>query len=410
MAEKTGAELVEDINKSFLELKAENDKGRKADKEVLAKIEADLARADAENQKRIAEAEKKAAAATAKAEALEALMGRMKLGSPAEEKAKTCGRAQGAADPVLPHRPLRRGEGAGAQGAPEGRRHRRRLPDEPRVLVRHHQGRGAVQPDARARPGPHDQQGQRQGCASGPAVSSAAWVAELETRVESTNPAYGTERAHRPRDDGRALRLVRRARGRGLRHRGRAARGVLGAVRGGRGHRRHQRHRRRQALRHRRHQPGVTSKNSGARRHRGRERPGDGIIDTFHDLPSEFAQNARWLLNRKTLGAVRKLKDSQKRYLWEPSPAAGLPSTILGAPYTETPDMDDEGAGKFPMAVGDWRRAYTLLDRVQLAVVRDELTKASVGQVKFVARRRVGGKVVLANAARLLKCDVSPSA
>jgi HK97 family phage major capsid protein len=131
----------------------------------------------------------------------------------------------------------------------------------------------------------------------------------------------------------------------------------------------------------------------------------DGIIDAFHDLPSEYAQNARWLLNRKTLGAVRKLKDSQKRYIWEPSPIPGNPSMILGAPYTETPDMDDEGANKFPMAIGDWKRCYTLLDRVQLAVVRDELTKAGVGQVKFVARRRVGGKVVLANAARLLKCS-----
>jgi HK97 family phage major capsid protein len=101
---------------------------------------------------------------------------------------------------------------------------------------------------------------------------------------------------------------------------------------------------------------------------------------------------------------VRKLQDSQKRYLWEPSPAAGLPRPSSARRYTETPDMDNEGSGKFPMAVGDWKRAYTLLDRVQMAVVRDELTKASVGQVKFVARRRVGGKVVLANAARLLKC------
>jgi len=130
----------------------------------------------------------------------------------------------------------------------------------------------------------------------------------------------------------------------------------------------------------------------------------NGIIKCFHAVKSDYAKNGRWGLNRTTLGSVRSLQDSQKRYLWEPSPAVGMPSMILGAPYTELPDMDNEGANKFPMAFGDWKRAYTLVDRLSISVLRDPYTKAGSGQVKFLARRRVGGQVVLAEALNLLKC------
>jgi predicted phage gp36 major capsid-like protein len=150
---------------------------------------------------------------------------------------------------------------------------------------------------------------------------------------------------------------------------------------------------------------GVTSKNSGsAASIADANGQANGIIDCFHDLPSEFAQNARWLLNRKTLGAVRKLQDSQKRYLWEPSPAAGPAVDDPRRAVHRDPRHGRRGLGQVPDGRRRLEARYTLLDRVQLAIVRDELTKASVGQVKFVARRRVGGKVVLANAARLLKC------
>lgn len=131
----------------------------------------------------------------------------------------------------------------------------------------------------------------------------------------------------------------------------------------------------------------------------------DGVIDAFHAIKSAYAANGKWLFNRKTLGAVRKLKDSQKRYIWEPSPAVGSPSLLLGAPYVEVPDMPDEGANAYPMAFGDWQRAYTLVDRIAMSVTRDPYTKASVGQVKFVARKRVGGHVTLAEAIELVKCS-----
>jgi HK97 family phage major capsid protein len=61
----------------------------------------------------------------------------------------------------------------------------------------------------------------------------------------------------------------------------------------------------------------------------------------------------------------------------------------------------------FPIAFGDFRRGYTMVDRISMAMLRDPYTKASQGQVKFVARRRVGGQVVLAEAIRVLKCSVA---
>jgi HK97 family phage major capsid protein len=135
---------------------------------------------------------------------------------------------------------------------------------------------------------------------------------------------------------------------------------------------------------------------------------GDGLIDLYHSVKSGYAANGRWLLNRGSLGKVRGLKDTTGRYLWDPGIGLGTtPPSILGSPYTEMPDMPDEGAGAFPIAFGDWKQAYTIVDRVEMSIVRDPFTVANVGQVKFFARRRVGGQVVLGEAIRLLKCSVS---
>jgi HK97 family phage major capsid protein len=108
-------------------------------------------------------------------------------------------------------------------------------------------------------------------------------------------------------------------------------------------------------------------------------------------------------LNRFTLGAVRKLKDANDSYIWQPGLSAGVANTILGAPYVEVPDMPDVAAAAFPIAFGDWRRAYVIVDRIAMSVLRDPFTRGSQGQVKFLARRRVGGQVVLAEAVRKLK-------
>ena len=77
---------------------------------------------------------------------------------------------------------------------------------------------------------------------------------------------------------------------------------------------------------------------------------------------------------------------------------AGVPNTILGQPYVEASDMPDIGAGAYPIVFGDFQRAYLIVDRVALAVLRDPFTQATSGNVRYIARRRVGGQVVQAEA------------
>lgn len=131
----------------------------------------------------------------------------------------------------------------------------------------------------------------------------------------------------------------------------------------------------------------------------------DGIITLFHTVKTQYARQGQWILNRLTLGAVRKLKDTNKQYIWQPGLAQGVPNTILSAPYTEVPDMPSEGANNFPIGFGDWKRAYTLLDRIGMSLLRDPYTQATSGMIRFLMRRRVGGRVVLGEAVRLLKCS-----
>jgi HK97 family phage major capsid protein len=132
---------------------------------------------------------------------------------------------------------------------------------------------------------------------------------------------------------------------------------------------------------------------------------GDGLVSLFHAVKTAYAVNGRWILNRTSLGKVRLLKDTTGQYLWQPGLVPGNPNSILGAPYTEAPDMPDEGSNTFPIAFGDWRRAYVISERVDMQTMRDPYSVQ--GQIKFTARRRVGGQVVLGEAIRLLKCATS---
>ena len=130
----------------------------------------------------------------------------------------------------------------------------------------------------------------------------------------------------------------------------------------------------------------------------------DGLITLKHDIKSAYARNASFVLNRTTLGAIRKLKDGNGQYLWMPGLASGKPNSIDGDPYIETPDMPNQGAGLYPVAYGDFKRAYTLVDRIVMQMLRDPFTQATSGNIRFLFYRRVGGKVVLAEAIRKLKC------
>lgn len=144
----------------------------------------------------------------------------------------------------------------------------------------------------------------------------------------------------------------------------------------------------------------ILSTNSGA----AAAITADGLLTLKHDIKSAYARNATWCMNRTTIGAVRKLKDGSGQYLWVPGIANGVPNTIDGDPYCECPDMPSEGANAYPIAYGDFQRAYSLVDRIAMSMLRDPFTQATSGNIRFLFRRRLGGAVVLPEAIRKMKC------
>jgi predicted phage gp36 major capsid-like protein len=99
----------------------------------------------------------------------------------------------------------------------------------------------------------------------------------------------------------------------------------------------------------------------------------DANVDVAADA-APYRRNATWLMNSTTLGVVRKLKDSEGRYLWQPPVAAGQPATLLGYPLEADENMPNIGANTFPIAFGDWRAGYLIVDRIGIRVLRDALT------------------------------------
>lgn len=131
---------------------------------------------------------------------------------------------------------------------------------------------------------------------------------------------------------------------------------------------------------------------------------GDGMLSLYSDLKTAYARNAMWGMNRSTLGAVRKLKESTTgNYLWAPGIALGMPNTILGAPYAEMADLPNVAANAYPVVFADWKKLYVIVDRLNVSLQADYTTGADNGLVVFRARRRVGGGVRQAEAGRKLK-------
>jgi HK97 family phage major capsid protein len=114
------------------------------------------------------------------------------------------------------------------------------------------------------------------------------------------------------------------------------------------------------------------------------------------------------VLNRFSLRDIRKLKDTNGNYIWAPGlgPGGGvsgaLPATILDAPYTIAVDMPNATSALQPVAFGDFSRGYLVVDRIEIAVLRDPFTQANAGAVVFHARKRTGGQVILPEAIKLL--------
>jgi HK97 family phage major capsid protein/HK97 family phage prohead protease len=133
----------------------------------------------------------------------------------------------------------------------------------------------------------------------------------------------------------------------------------------------------------------------------------DALISLMYALPAAYRNRGSWLLNGSTLATIRKLKDGQGNYLWQPSYQAGQPETILGRPVVDMIDMPDVGANAFPIAFGDFATAYRIYDRLEMSVLSNPYLLATEGLVRIHARRRTGGDVVQPKAIRKLKMATS---
>jgi HK97 family phage major capsid protein len=116
-------------------------------------------------------------------------------------------------------------------------------------------------------------------------------------------------------------------------------------------------------------------------------------------LKTDYHANAKWYMRRATIAEARKLKGTTNdHYLWQPGLNGGTPASILGFPIVEAPDMAALGSVTKPIAFGDFRSHYTVVDRIDMQVQRDDITQAATGAVRFWFRRRVGGQAVLQEA------------
>lgn len=129
--------------------------------------------------------------------------------------------------------------------------------------------------------------------------------------------------------------------------------------------------------------------------------PADALIDLYYALKSGYRNGAAWLMSDVTMSSVRKFKDAQGAFIWNPPTTAGEVGTILGKPVHTDDNMDAVGAGAFPIAFGDFNRGYLIVDRYGIRVLRDPYT--SKGNVKFYTTKRVGGGLVNFEALKLLK-------
>ena len=127
----------------------------------------------------------------------------------------------------------------------------------------------------------------------------------------------------------------------------------------------------------------------------------DAIMDLVYVPASQYRQNGSFVMNRRTLAEVRKVKDDMGAYIWQPGAQAGQPSTLLGYPVVEAETMPDIGAGLTPIAFGDFRRGYTIADRQGVRVLRDPYSAKPY--VLFYTTKRVGGGVADNKAIALLE-------
>lgn len=133
--------------------------------------------------------------------------------------------------------------------------------------------------------------------------------------------------------------------------------------------------------------------------------PADCIINLVYALGADYRANGTFVMNSKTAGAVRKMKDADGRFLWSDGLQAGEPARLMGYAVLICEDMPDVAANAYPIAFGDFNAGYTIAERPDLRILRDPFSAKP--HVLFYASKRVGGDITDFAAIKLLKVAVS---
>ena len=129
--------------------------------------------------------------------------------------------------------------------------------------------------------------------------------------------------------------------------------------------------------------------------------PGDKLIDLIYTVKSGYRANGTFVFNRAVQAVIRKMKDGDGNYLWQPAAKAGDASLLMGFPVAESEDMPNLATDSYSVAFGDFRRGYLIVDRVGIRILRDPYS--SKPYVLFYTTKRVGGGVQDFDALKLLK-------
>ncbi|MDH3381902.1 MAG: phage major capsid protein [Flavobacteriaceae bacterium] len=145
----------------------------------------------------------------------------------------------------------------------------------------------------------------------------------------------------------------------------------------------------------------IEQLNSGAAGDFAATDPGDSLINMVYSLKSNYRDKAVFMMRRSTLAEVRKLKDGNGNYLWQPDFQQKQGGTLLGFNVVEAEDMPALAADSLSIAFGDFNAGYQIVDRQGIRILRDSFTAKPY--VKFYTTKRVGGDVVNFEAIKLLK-------
>ncbi|MFM5883928.1 MAG: phage major capsid protein [Novosphingobium sp.] len=128
------------------------------------------------------------------------------------------------------------------------------------------------------------------------------------------------------------------------------------------------------------------------------------LIDLVHSLRAGHRQGAVFLMNTKTLAAVRKFKAADGTFLWQPGIYENAPARLLGYPVVEAEDMPDVAANALPIAFGNFQNGYIITERRETSILRDPYTNKPY--VNFYATKRIGGQVLDSDAIKVLKISL----